>query len=175
MSRDEIGQSLAESYHAFAAFLKQLPDEKIHEAPPGKWSAAQQAEHLVKSVRPVALAFTLPKFMLPLMFGKANRPSRPQDELIERYKSKLASGGKSSRAFVPGIPDDLPAVYKRLDRVVQKLIAQISRFSEAELDVYILPHPLLGKLTFREMLYFTAYHARHHHRLIQAAHPEAKV
>jgi hypothetical protein len=26
----------------------------------------------------------------------------------------------------------------------------------------VLPHPLLGKLTIREMLYFTVYHGEHH-------------
>ena len=175
MSRDEIGQSLAECYQAFSAYVKQLPDSEIHQALPGKWSAAQQVEHLVKSVRPVTMAFALPKFMLPILFGRANRPSRSQDELIDRYKSRLASGGKASRAFIPGVPDDLHAVYDRLDRIVQKLIARTARFSEAELDLFILPHPLLGKLTFREMLYFTAYHAHHHQALIQSAHPKAKV
>ena len=28
-----------------------------------------------------------------------------------------------------------------------------------------------GKLTVREMLYFTAYHAEHHRRLIETSHP----
>jgi hypothetical protein len=33
---------------------------------------------------------------------------------------------------------------------------------EADLDRYLLPHPLLGKLTLREMLHFTLYHNYHH-------------
>jgi hypothetical protein len=39
----------------------------------------------------------------------------------------------------------------------------MDKFSEAQLDEYVLPHPILGKLTIREMLYFTIYHATHHH------------
>jgi hypothetical protein len=35
-----------------------------------------------------------------------------------------------------------------------------------------LPHPLLGKLTLREMLYFTAYHADHHRHSIEASHQQ---
>jgi hypothetical protein len=31
----------------------------------------------------------------------------------------------------------------------------------------ILPHPLLGKITIREMLYFTAYHVQHHENIIK--------
>ena len=39
---------------------------------------------------------------------------------------------------------------------------RIDSFSEKDLDNYILPHPLLGKLTIREMLFFTIYHVQHH-------------
>ena len=31
-----------------------------------------------------------------------------------------------------------------------------------QLDHYLLPHPLLGKITLREMLFFSAYHIQHH-------------
>jgi hypothetical protein len=34
------------------------------------------------------------------------------------------------------------------------------------LDLLILPHPLLGKLTLREMLYFTLYHVEHHEKQV---------
>jgi hypothetical protein len=30
------------------------------------------------------------------------------------------------------------------------------------LDEYLLPHPLIGKLTIREILYFTIYHNLRH-------------
>jgi hypothetical protein len=44
----------------------------------------------------------------------------------------------------------------------QKLILKIEKQNEKDLDVYILPHPLLGKVTLREMLYFTIHHNEHH-------------
>jgi hypothetical protein len=40
-------------------------------------------------------------------------------------------------------------------------------WSEDDLDNHRLPHPLLGKLTVREMLFFTLYHIQHH--MIEAA------
>ena len=43
-----------------------------------------------------------------------------------------------------------------------KLNYNSDKFSEDEIDTYILPHPLLGKLTIREMIYFTIYHVEHH-------------
>lgn len=170
MTRTEIQGMLVNNYGAFIARLRQMPGIQAHMAGPGKWSPAQQAEHLVKSVRPVTLAFGLPRFLLPLIFGKANRPSRTYDELVSRYKAKLAAGGKASRPFVPGVATNLNSIYRRLDRTVNKLNKRINRFTEDDLDQLILPHPLLGKLTLREMLFFTAYHAKHHLESVNSTH-----
>ena len=46
--------------------------------------------------------------------------------------------------------------------VNDSLCKKLKNYSEKELEVYILPHPLLGKLTLREMLYFNILHAEHH-------------
>lgn len=35
-------------------------------------------------------------------------------------------------------------------------------WSERDLDRIRMPHPILGMLTTREMLFFTLYHNRHH-------------
>ena len=171
MTSAEIQPLLTGNYGAFLSRIRSMPDLQAHMAAPGKWSPAQQAEHLVKSVRPVAMAFAAPKFMLTLIFGKSNRPSRSYDELVTKYKTKLEAGGIAPSSFVPGVPRSPRKVYGRLERVVTKLSSRINRFSEAELDIMILPHPLLGKLTLREMLYFTAYHADHHRRSIEFSHP----
>ncbi|WP_350287698.1 hypothetical protein [uncultured Croceitalea sp.] len=42
----------------------------------------------------------------------------------------------------------------------------IDECSEIELDTFILPHPVMGDQTLREILYFTAYHVLHHDRQI---------
>jgi len=173
MTKPEIQKLLVENYGAFLATLRQMPDVQAHMAAPGKWSPAQQAEHLVKSVRPVTLAFRLPKFLLPLLFGRSNRPSRSFEELVAKYHARLAAGGTASRPFVPGVPRNLPGVYRRLGNTVDALCRGVDRFSETELDILILPHPLLGKLTLREMLYFTAYHAKHHLLAVEATHSPA--
>ena len=53
-------------------------------------------------------------------------------------------------------------------REVEALCSRLERMDEKQLDAYLLPHPLLGKLTLREMLYFTIYHVEHHGRLVAA-------
>jgi fumarate reductase subunit D len=51
---------------------------------------------------------------------------------------------------------------KRLLLAITKINLQLEEFSEQQLDLHRLPHPLLGKISIREMMYFTMYHAEHH-------------
>ncbi|MDZ4716592.1 MAG: DinB family protein [Cytophagales bacterium] len=168
MNKSEIQKFLILNYSSLVHRVRELGDGPAMQSVGEKWTPAQQLDHLVRSVRPVALAFSLPKFVLSLIFGTANRPSRSYDGLIEKYHSKLAGGGKASHPFIPGEPGNVTRLGDRMDHLINKLTSRIDHFSEKELDQYILPHPLLGKLTLREMLYFTAYHAQHHERQIES-------
>jgi len=170
MTRSEIQGLLLDQYDAFITRLQHMHEVQAHMSAPGKWSPAQQGEHLVKSVRPVAMALGLPRFILPLLFGKANRPSRSYDELVAKYKGKLADGGRASSPYIPGVATRVRTTCRRLDKTVRRLNRRVERFSELQLDTLVLPHPLMGKLTLREMLYFTAYHAQHHRESVNSTH-----
>ena len=85
------------------------------------------------------------------------------DELLIKYKAKLDSGGRASSAFVPKFKEVEPRLLiSSFEEENKKFIKSLTKWSEAELDRYLLPHPLLGKLYLREMLYFTIYHTQHH-------------
>src|SRR5687768_1378852 len=101
MDKGEIQQLLRDNHVRFIKQITDLPDSDFLRSNNGKWTPGQQLEHIIKSVRPVNLAFGLPVFLLRVAFGKANRPSRSYDELIEKYHAKLAAGGKSSAPFIP--------------------------------------------------------------------------
>jgi uncharacterized damage-inducible protein DinB len=45
---------------------------------------------------------------------------------------------------------------------IEALTARVAKWSEANMDYHVLPHPLLGPLSVREMLFFTVYHNTHH-------------
>jgi hypothetical protein len=47
-------------------------------------------------------------------------------------------------------------------RTTVELQNAIRRWPESALDGQLLPHPLLGPLTVREMRAFTVYHTAHH-------------
>ncbi|MDH4057982.1 MAG: DinB family protein [Cyclobacteriaceae bacterium] len=170
MNGPELQKRLLEKHEGFIKEIQQLSDNDFLLSVNGKWTAGQQLDHIVRSVGPVKLAFSFPNFALTLIFGKANRPSRTYDGLIEKYNQKLASGGRASGRFIPndvGVTSRNP-LQKKLSTLVNSLNSRIKKKSEEQLDTYILPHPLLGKLTLREMLYFTIYHVEHHHKQMLA-------
>jgi hypothetical protein len=168
-SKETIAAALEASFTAFAEWMMACGEAGFVYAPEGKWAAGQHLEHLIRSSQPVYMAIGLPAFVLRLLFGKPNRPGRTYNELVQRYKEKLAAGGAASGRFVP------PAVaysmrQAKLNRFLSlknKLQQRIATLPENKLDNCLLPHPLLGKLTVREMLFFTVYHTGHHLQILQ--------
>jgi hypothetical protein len=171
MTKEQISDLLKTNHAQFIEQVQRLSDTDLCYAPKGKWSAVQQLDHIVRSISPVNMAMGLPKFILKWKFGIANRPSKAYEGLTEKYIRKLQQGGKASGRFIPStaIPGQKEKLVAQLNTLVKKLSAKTKMHSEEALDKYILPHPLLGKLTLREMLYFTAYHVQHHGELVQNA------
>lgn len=169
MKKDQIKEALTSSYLNFTNNISSLTKDEFEYAPESKWSAGQQMEHLIKSTSPLSKGLSLPKFIIRYKFGKANRPSKTFDQLVERYKEKLALGGVASAPFSPQKID-----FKQKEKLISQLQANIKsinqkldKWTETQLDELIFPHPLLGKVTVREMMYFTIYHADHHRNLIK--------
>ena len=169
-NKHELAAALEEKVNAFNNYVAAMNKEQFETMPGGKWSAGQNLDHLVRSIKPLQLAYAIPKFVLKIMFGKANRPSKSFDELVLIYKTKLAAGGRASGPFIPPVIsfDQKDLLIKKYTRHKQKLISKIEKQNEEDLDKYILPHPLLGKLTLREMLFFTIHHNEHHLRSLKA-------
>lgn len=165
MILQELIDNLKKNHTAFTDYINSLTAEEFMSSRNEKWSPGQQLDHIRISVKPVAQALAMPKLGLKTMFGKANRPSKSYDELVAKYKLKLQEGGVATNRFIPedvtlGQKEEL---IKSLTEIVSKLCKQLLDYSEKDLDELILPHPLLGKLTLREMMYFTMYHVTHHH------------
>jgi DinB superfamily len=164
-TRDEIIEGIAQVKLDGAAFWGAF-DTPAFFAPLGDaWSPADNVRHLAKSTRAVAKALAMPKLALWLMFGRTRRPSATYDEIRDRYaaipEKKAGAYSPSSRA-----ESDLETWRKtilwQLDEADRTLATAAAKWSDPRLDRYQLPHPLLGKLTVREMLFFTIHHHRHH-------------
>lgn len=168
-NKNEIIDALNKNVNAINLFIASLNKEQFENHHDGKWSAGENLYHLISSIKPLQTAFRLPKFVLKLLFGMANRQSKTYEALVEKYRSKLSAGGKALARFTPPIIyfESKHQLLKEYDIQKDKLIMKIKKQRESELDNYILPHPLLGKITLREMLFFTIYHNEHHLQIIK--------
>ena len=155
----------------YCDFLRSHNDDSFEKGPEGKWNTSQHLDHLIKSTKPLNSILGKPKLVIRSMFGKSNRASRSYEALVNKYQSKLAEGPVVAPAsFLPkGFAkiDKLKAI-SIFEKEIERLISISKKWSEKDADIYILPHPLLGKLTVREMLFFTAYHTQHHHKILEA-------
>jgi DinB superfamily len=170
-TKEGIIQQLNSAVDAFEQTARQLSSEQFFSQPEGAWSAADQLEHLILAVKPLHKAFNLPKLVLRVLFGKPNRnASMNYMELIKKYQGKLERGAKASAAFTPQttmVNDDKDAIINNFAQNYNIFTDKIAKINEYDLDNYQLPHPILGKLSLREMLYFTAYHVEHHHTIVK--------
>jgi DinB superfamily len=169
LTKAQITEKLNANHNKLVEMVSSLSEADFLAAPSGKWTAGQQLEHIYKSVKPLTMAIGLPKIALRVLIGKANRPSRDYDAVVAKYHEALAKGGKAPYSFIPAVVSykDKDKLAAKVKRNVSKLISGLDRYSEQDLDKYLLPHPLLGGLTVREMLYFTIYHSEHHYKSIQ--------
>ena len=165
MDKQEIYLKLVEQHQELKTYVSNLSDTALLQQKEGKWSALQNIDHLLKSLQIVNRAVRKPAFLLRRLFGKPNRAARTYDELVQRYREK------SAQATIPP-PERFAArqatalhreeVLRQYDKEAQKFFKFVKRVKDAKLDGTLVPHPLLGKLILRELLYFMHFHTGHH-------------
>ena len=171
LSKEIIIQQLNQAITDFISFTKNINDELFYTQPGDKWSVAENVAHLIIATKSTITAYILPKFIVRWYAGKPNRPSRSYDELVAKYQLKLKNGGKAGGRFIPkqisnhqgkeNLLQDFSTAMKKLVTAIQY------KWNDNQLDQYIAPHPLLGKITLRELCYFTIYHTYHHLDIIK--------
>jgi hypothetical protein len=169
MHKEDIISSFKKASGALHQYIADRPAAGFAKAYQGKWSEGQHLDHMIRSVKPLNLAYRLPFFVLRLMFGKPNRAGRNYEELIERYKTKLWQGAVATGAFVPPFIKDeaKERLLRKFAAENNKLCKALAGYKESKLDKYLLPHPLLGKITLKEMMFFTIYHNEHHLQILK--------
>lgn len=168
MIKQDIIRLLDKSYKAFLDEIKVMNESEFRQVVRGKWNASQHADHLNRSLLPLIIALRLPSVFTLLIFGKSKHLSCSYEELVAKYRSKLASGSKAVRPFIPSkfTFKSKEILIKKLNTNLKVLIRILEGYHENQLDEILLPHPILEKITLREMLYFTIYHAEHHRKLL---------
>jgi len=170
-TKEEIIDHLENVSTAFLSFCNNISEESFFRQPAEKWSIAQNVRHLITSAKMTRLAYRLPKFIIRIYTGKPNRPSRSYDELVARYKLKLTQGGRASGRFIAkpfSSETGKENILHTFSINMKKLKDSINKnWNNLQLDQYLAPHPLLGKITLRELCYFTIYHTEHHLHIVK--------
>ncbi|MCC6616811.1 MAG: DinB family protein [Anaerolineae bacterium] len=177
-TKTEIAEQLREAQQGVAESTRALTPAQFNQQTDDRWAAADYLAHLILSVKPFAKAMSLPAERVASLFGQADRPSRTYPEVIALYDARLAEGirAEDNPLVVPmnyRFPDDVDDKQAYLIATWldgnERLINGLDQWDEADLDRYVLPHPAIGMITLREMLYFTIHHNHMHLRDIEQA------
>ncbi len=167
MTNSQIINLLQIKENQLTALFSAQPDIFWEVQPKGKWTAGQHVIHLVQSETPLIKALKLPNFILKWKFGSSNRPSRSYEEVVHRYEEKLAAAGPGvvgpfSRKMPDSVSSESHIWISKLSELNSKINNVTKKLSDKELDTILLPHPLMGKMTLREILMWNAHHIQHH-------------
>lgn len=166
-TRNDIRDALRDQQVEIASYVGELAIDEFF-APQGEhWSPAGHLRHLAKVERAVAGGLEQPRVAL-LVFGRSKSGSRDLEAVIAAYREALAAGGQAGAYGpsdeVPEIPREAwrEQIVERWTEASRRLRKALLGWKEEQLDVYRLPHPLLGKLTLRELALWNLYHNAHH-------------
>jgi uncharacterized damage-inducible protein DinB len=170
-TREEILAELETVDRRIAQTIADMDAEAFQTVGAENWSAADHVKHLLLSIKPLAKALGLPREQMAGMFGTAERPSMSYDEMVSTYRQKIQSGLRAEDnpgvipndyRFPDGVTDVKAYLLDQWNNAHSRLIAALNTWSEADMDQHILPHPAIGMLTVREMMFFTVYHNQAH-------------
>lgn len=142
-------------------------------APQGAaWSPAFHIRHLRKTSSAILTGLKLPRLVLTLRFGRRSGGSRSYTEMHTLYLAAIAAGAQAG-PFTPkeepaaaNLTERRPEILNRWTSVTVEFTNAVADWSEDALDTSQMPHPLLGTLSVREMLFFTVFHTAHHLRRV---------
>jgi uncharacterized damage-inducible protein DinB len=167
----QITEHLRQTQDRLTEIITNMPDSKFFEGTDENWSAANYVKHLILSLKPFAKGLNLPHDKIAAMFDLPTAPSRTYDELIEAYRRALA-GGVRAQLFPPvmptgyrmpdGVTDEKSYLIETWQDANQRVFTALEGWTEAQLDEYQMPHPAIGTVTVRELLYFNMYHNQMH-------------
>ena len=163
--KESIIKHLHQAFDAVTELVREADAEMLHAETPERWSVIGHFKHLILSAKPVASALKRTDEELARL-SVPNGPSRTYEGMIQTYHLVLnAAGGKSTPPFFPeqlGEMTDEQLIESWL-MIRDKLVGRLAAWSEERLEKSGLPHPRMGPLTMREMMFFTIFHTEHHH------------
>ncbi|MDF7817843.1 DinB family protein [Runella sp. MFBS21] len=155
---------------AVVSFMTHTPSEVLY-AKPGVdvWSAAENVQHLIQSAQPFIRVLGRPASYFVEKWGQASYTSRSYEVMVRIYQEALGGGVQAPSAFVPILEgNDTEELIKTFTSTYKELERVFLAWSESDLENCLIPHPLLGSITLKEMMLFTVYHTAHHLQIMQS-------
>lgn len=164
-SKATIIKSLIESMQEVTSWVINQDDYRFVKGPIGKWDTSQHISHLTKTAKLVTKGLSYPKIILNWKFGKPNRAVRNKNQIISKYqeKLKLLTPGTTNANTAGDSNRNKELVLKDFDKSLHSLVDKIDKsWSETQMDKFLLPHPLMGRMPIRELLIWVDIHQQHH-------------
>ncbi len=164
--KEYLIKDLKEEFHKVIVWINEQNEDRFNQKTiPDKWTIAGHLYHLIKSTKAVSSGMAMPREKLRDLFGKRNQRERSYKEMLEKYNKILfennpvapnAFQAESERLF------NRTSLIERFESELDDLIKVIGNWTEEDLGNYVMPHPVLGKCTLREFIYFSIFHTTHH-------------
>lgn len=165
MTKQEIIVEFENAYRSMATTCHKVAEGDFYKPIGEKWSPAENLRHLTIAAKLFSRGLKAPKIALWVKFGRTLRKSKSQDEIIRNYQSAEVP---AVTGFEPRFKDETTKE-KELEEFLQyhsEVVKALSKWSEFQINSYIIPQPILGKTTLREFLYFMIYHTSHHEKAV---------
>jgi len=165
-TKGQLIEDLKISFQKTINWINEQPEDHFNkEVLVGKWSIAGHLYHLIKSTKAVTKGMSMPKIGLRTMFGKSNRTERTYQEMVEKYENIVINNRfktLSNYEAEAGRTFERVVLIQRFEGELDDFIKALEKWKPADMSVYVMPHPALGKLTIREFVLFTTLHTYHH-------------
>ena len=167
-TQPEIKAALQSSFQENAQFVASISDEDFYKKKNEKWSIAENFDHLILSNKPLASGLKKAKIFFRA-FGTAKEASKKYTEIVAIYEEALLTRNPTNN---PYISKDIESTSREKylsnwNMIGEKYQERLDQWTEKDLDKYRIPHPVLGKLTVREMMFFTINHNFHHLKIMK--------
>ena len=160
MTKRKLIETFYNNHQEMIDFVNSLTDEQFTRSYDGKWTAGQQFSHVYLTLLPFPKVLSSKDFIVQ-KFGKIKRLTWDYDTVIENYfKTSL----QAPQQYLPEQVslEEKVTITADIQKVIRSIQDLLDQYTDEELDLLVLPHPLLGNLTIREMFYLMSYHAIHH-------------
>ena len=101
MTKRMIIKELSERHVILVDYILSLSCEEFNFSYNQNWTAGQQMEHIHRATSILPFLLKMPLPLNGFFFGKAKKPAKNYNELVEVYLSKLKDGAKATKRFYP--------------------------------------------------------------------------